>query len=354
MELAKFIGGLDIKGMTNPYGLIDMIRNMFQNREQREVGLTLLRKAWEAYPAQRWQLLQSFYDDAIWKTPEVFEFGRQSLLPTPEAIRLSPWTGLDVITSYSQEGHANSVLEKVLTAAAGNKQLKKLRDEVAAHAEKNADWLAGKVLVAIMDLRLKRPVDVRQALKPLLDAPTSDYRQIQVRWIVGQEIESLPELRDVVIAIYKSAVDNPQSVNQQFQYSPGPRLVKAYLANNQRDEARKLLVSAARNKTYENYDPAYASYMRVETMQSVGKQLQDADFSVDALRVYRDLLTDNTLNASLLSQYGRDLSTTRKEAQSRMDAIIARLSGEAGATAVIELLAPRKMLVPMMQPSTCC
>jgi tetratricopeptide (TPR) repeat protein len=338
-ELAKFVGTLDLKSINNPYGVMDLVRNMFNNKDNRDAGLELLKKAWAAFPAQRSQLLQSFYDDAIWKLPEVFEYGRQALLPTPEAISQYPWSGLDVVMSFNQDGRVNCALDKVLTAAVNNNELEKLRAQVAEHSEKHLDWHGGKVLLAVIDLRLKKPVDVPAAIKPLLDASTDDYRSVYARWIVGQEIETRPELRSLAIELYKSALENRNNIGNQFQYSPGPRLVKAYLAEDQREEARKLLVAAARERADERYDPSYASYQRVENMQSIAKQLQEANFSVDALRVYRDFLTDNSIDSTALQQYGgRDLSTLRKEAQARMDAIIAKLSGAAGAAALGELL----------------
>ncbi len=300
-----------------------------------------MRRAWDAFPTQRSYLLNSFYDDALWKLPEVFEYGRQSLMPSPESIRQTPWSGLDTIMSYSQDGKANTALERVFNAAGTGQKMEKLRADIAAHAEQNPDWQAGKVLTALIDLRLNRPVDIRAAVKPLLETSTGDYRMMQARWIVGQELEARPELRDLAIEVYQGAFENQQNSNQQFQYSPGPKLVKLYLSAGQREAARQLLVKAARESTYDNYDPSYASYLRVQTLQTIGSQLQESEFPVDALRVYRDLVIGDVDEAAL-SRYGRNISEVRRDAQAKIDAIIGKLTGDAGAAAVIELLAPRE------------
>ena len=342
VELANFIGELDLKGLNNPYGIIDMVRNMIQNRDRRAAGMALLRKAWEAFPSQRSQLMQTFYSDDLWQLPEVFELGRQVMLPTDEAIRQSPWSGVDTIMSYSQDGHVNTVLEKVLSKAVGNKQLEKLRDDVAAHVKEHEDWPGGKMLLALIDRRLKRPVDMRAAVKPLLEAPVTDYRTVFARWIVGQEIEPEAELRDLAIQLFQGALDSQQANNQQFQYSPGPMLAKAYVANDQREKARDLLVEAARTSPSTTTIPATPRTCGCRTCNRLASNWRDAEFSVDALRVYRELLTDNSIDPSLISRYGSSMSEFRQNAQAQMNGIIAKLSGEAGAAAVIELLAPRE------------
>jgi len=340
-DLAEFVGTLELKGITNPWGVMDLIRNLFQNREHRAAGLALMKKAWEAFPAQRSQLVQGFYDDTMWKVPEIFEFGRQSLLPAPEAIRGTPWAGLDVVMSFSQDGRVNTVVEKVLSAAASNNQLDKLREDIAAHLAKNETWSAGKVLLALVDLRRKQPVDMPDVLKPLIDAPSDDYRSVYARWIVGQEIDSRPELRELAVALYKSAQEGRNQIGNQFQYSPGVRLVKLYLQTGRREEARKVLVAAATERNDERYDPQYAIYQRAQTLEGVGKLLVDNNFQVDALRVYRELLTDPSFNDSGLQNYGRNIEEFRKQAQGHLDSILAKMTSDAAGASVIELLAPR-------------
>src|SRR5262249_24724289 len=143
--------------------------------------------------------------DDLWKLPEVIGYAKQSLLPTPELVRRDPWYGIYGGVSMSSDGRVTTSLSRLLASATQSSSLDALRNEIAAKAAEQPAWLAGPVLLALIDLRQKKTIDAEQVMKPLLDTRTSDYRMMYVRWIVGQELQGVPSARDVAIQLYERA-----------------------------------------------------------------------------------------------------------------------------------------------------
>src|SRR5207248_3657705 len=136
-DLARALGEIDLKALGQPYMVTNLLSNLMQTDSGRVAGMVLFKKAWEAFPSQRGELMSNLYDSATWKLPEVLEYGRQSLLPSSEAVRQSRWYGITGLMSFDQDGRISAVMHRVLDGVAGGGQLGKLRDDIAAAIEKN-------------------------------------------------------------------------------------------------------------------------------------------------------------------------------------------------------------------------
>ena len=64
------------------------------------------------------------------------------------------------------------------------------------------------------------------------------------------------------------------------------RLITIYQQSGQTSKAYDLLMKLSRNKQDNSgYDPSYAAYRRIEHAGSLGKQLVDLGYPIEAIRV---------------------------------------------------------------------
>ena len=221
-DLVKVLSEMDLKSFGQPYIVTNLLNNMMRDQQSRTAAMVLFKKAWETFPDQRPYMMQSFHDDAVWKSADVQAYAKQALIPTAGALRNDRWYGTHSIFNYSGDGRINAVLNRVLDAHASTNQLPKLRGEVAAAAAEFPRWIGGPLVLALIDLRMGKPVDVTAVLQPLEHATNVDSYQLrETRWVVGQELETKPETRELALKLYEQAsVADENNLNDDFQYGP--------------------------------------------------------------------------------------------------------------------------------------
>ncbi len=341
-DLIKLLNEIDIRSFGQPYYAINLIQNLMQREGQRTAALGLLKKAWEAFPSYRSNLMQSFGDSETWKEPEIFEFAKKSILPTADVARQSPWYGTSETMYYSSDGRVHTVLANVLEAGLRNNQLPALREEVARAAAEIKEWRGGGAVLALIDLKLGRPIEKDAAFGALLAPAANDYTLQNARWIVAQEIVDRPEWQAVGLELLKLAAADTTSSSRQFQYGPSQLLVRQYAATGRREEARQMLASAITAKPIETYsDPYYNLSRKMEDLAAVGRLSQELDFPVEALRAYRELLTNAAFSDPQITNYtGRNINTYRQQAQRGLETITAKLADDPTGQVAMALLAP--------------
>ncbi len=344
-ELIQLLSELDIRRFGQPYVVINMISNLIGDESQKPALMGLVKKAWEAYPSYRSQLMSSFYRADVWDVPEMFEFGKQSILPTADALRQNPWYGIGDVVSYSSGGQINTSLSYLLDAGMKNNRLGEIREAVAKAIAEHAAWQAGPAILAMIDLRLGKTVEPRMALATLLAPEAGDYRLQNARWIVGQEIAARQELQPVALELLQLAMKDPtNSSSRQFQYGPASSYVRLCVTAGKKDEARKVLAEwSAPNRPTEYYssDPYYNLSRRMEDLSAIGQFAQELDFPVEGLRVYRELLTNPAYSDPQLSQWtGRNVQGYRQQAERGLEAIADKLADDSSGQVALSLLAP--------------
>ena len=237
-ELARTLSEINLKSIGQPWVVMNLVSSLMQNDKSRAAGMVLFKKAWEAFPEERGELMSNFYDEAAWKMPEVLEYAKKSLIPTDEAVRNNPWYGLYGGISFEGEGRINAVLHRLFDAMAGANQLTKLREQVAASMVEHPQWRGGPVILGLIDLRQGKPVDVAAVIRPLIDAPGNDYELCYTRWIVGQELADREGNGELAIKLLERAVLPNDDMNDQFEYSPKRALVQLYKESGQHDDAQ--------------------------------------------------------------------------------------------------------------------
>src|SRR5688572_23847564 len=139
-------------------------------------------------------------------------------------------------------------MSRLLAAAAQSNRLDEFRQEIAEAAAANAHWLAGPILLALIDLKQKREVVVPAVVKPLLEATGTDSGLMYTRWIIGQEVESMPEHGELAAQLLRLASLNSTTISSQFQFSPAASLVKLYKQQGRTEEAVSFLRKVARGE----------------------------------------------------------------------------------------------------------
>ncbi len=290
--LAEAVETVNLKtAFRHPYYVMNLAQPLLQNKETQDLGVKLFRRAVQEFPAERNYLFQYLHDEAVWNVPEVFELAKQSLVP-PKALAVArPWQGLENIYSYDQNGKVNSSVTQVLNSAQRLNRLGELQDAVHERLKESSDWPAGRAILALIASKQGNRAEADRIFRELID----DEQAMKTlpamgKWIIAQEIDSIPELQPRAIALLEEASSSDQ-IQNDFSYTPAARLVYLYKAANRREDALKVMREAAKPKPNPGYDQDYQTYRRVSTMTALADQFSNFDSPIDALRLYRELLS---------------------------------------------------------------
>ena len=269
--------------------------NMSQNANTRDTAMALLRKAWKDMPDARAMLLSSLYSDEIWNLPELYDYAREAVIPTPGRPVASPWAGLDSITMWGNNGTVTNTVTQLLAASTRQKKIDDLGAEVEEAVKRSPDWAGGKALLAILKGRRGLIDEARAGLEPLTKRDPSI--PMYARMVVAQEIEPVESLRDVAMKVLEATVaDYPDQLagnSNGFEYGPGKRLALLYQKAGRSKDARELILKATRTPAdYSMYDANYAGYQKVQETVAVASLLQDLGYPADAARFYSDIAND--------------------------------------------------------------
>ncbi|WP_425618770.1 DUF1583 domain-containing protein [Anatilimnocola sp. NA78] len=339
-ELMQVIQEMDFAQVGQPYYIMDLANNLLQGEgagDNQAATILLIKKVFAAFPESRQYMMSYIHNDKLWSSPELYDISKQTLMPTPNRISQDPWASLSQIYSYSTGGELNTVLRRVMDSAVALKKLPELRAELVSAAEANPDWKAGPVLVALLDLRTGKIDEAKKVLEPLVDV--GETMPATAKWIIGLEIEKQPALNKTAIKLYEQAMEHPSQLTNGFEYSPGPRLVRTYLADGRREDAHRLLKKSEKASPDEQYDPSYAAYRRISQLNEMGQTYQQHGFSVDALRLYRQaiLFNSNVTDAS----YASNVDYYRQRAQESLNVVLEKLATSNDVGFIKELLQPQ-------------
>ncbi len=340
-DLVEILQEIDLKSLGQPYILTSMLSTIMRNPQGRTAALTLFKKAWEAYPSERSRLI-SYVSDDLWNLPEVLDYAKQVLHPTPDAVRRDPWYGIQSTgISFGSNGQITSPLSRLLKAAASSRRLGELRDEVAAATAQAPNWLAGPIILALIDFQSKKDIDFATVVQPLLDAKDSSSSLMYTRWVLGQELAGSPNHTDLAIQLYYLAANSNSgttSITSQYQYSPASSLVRLYRQQKRNDEALALLRKVARPDNSQNTGFVLSPSMRIDGLLQIAKEFEALDAPADALNVYRDMLHDNVANSSPTVVVNGQPDYYKQQAQQGLQALLTRIGKRPGD--LIALLTP--------------
>ncbi len=337
-KLIKFIEEVDLKALGQPYVISNLLTQQLQNEKTRDAGLRLFKRAWVAFKDQRQNLISNLYDEQVWALPEIFDYVLEGLLPEKGVPLRDPWGNVSQVISYYQDGRLITYLSRCLDM--GNKQSrldelgKKIDESIAAQPK----WLGGYVAKAALLARLGQSDEAAKIIKMLIDNK-EDELPVSVKRTLAQEMEQQASTHNLAIMLYQSS--KGQSI-ENWGYSPEldvePRLAKLFIEVGRKNEARTLLMRAAKSENNNSpYDSEYRDYQRMQQLSQAATQLASMGFTVDAAKLYSDMLSDPQKLESVRRYYGGNF---RSQIEMGLNHALSTLDEEGIQAALMELLTP--------------
>ena len=313
-ELLKIFQEINIREIGQPYYVANFASELLQQSQQANTdamsdeekkaneatelaAIQLAEKIFDEYPDYRRYVIQNFNGEEVWKNKRLFNLARKSIIPTKSQAKSDPWYGLNDISSYLGNGEVNSMFHDVFEGIEGTEQEKTLCESIEKNIEKKPDWLAGKIMLAMFDVRGDREEKAKESLTAIFaDEKVADTVRGDTAWLVAQELEKFPETRDVAVKLLEKVAKKKDNNNSnEIQYSAAGKLVMLYLDADEKEKARDLLLEAAKKETHQNYDRQYQMYQRGQTVVWVAKKLLEIDCSADAVSIMQEMLNDQEI-----------------------------------------------------------
>ena len=76
-DLVQVFKDIDLKSVGRYYVVMNLVNDLLRDEQQRELGMELMRKAWQAFPNDRAAMLGNVQQEEMWKLPEVFQMARR-------------------------------------------------------------------------------------------------------------------------------------------------------------------------------------------------------------------------------------------------------------------------------------
>ena len=298
-ELAQLFDEIDLRKVGSYWSVFEIISAMVQNDKGREVGLKLFKKAWEAYPQQRGQLLGQIQNEAVWRLPEIFAYAKEAVIPRPDS-EIDPWSAASNIVNYGgSDGRIEGVLTRLMSIARKQQGLPDLKADVLAAIAKRPDWVGGKAILAVIEVQLGNKEAGKKLWQEAFADPKGDIPPV-ARFILAQELEFYAGMEETAVKTLEAGIDEMmKESNYDYSYHPARRLVWWYEQLGRKDDAKKLTMRFATNEQQDpGYSGGYWMYRQIENKLQVARELQKTE-PVEAVRILNAMLADReTLDAA--------------------------------------------------------
>lgn len=346
-ELLKLFDGVELQSVGQSYVFTYMLQLMTSEPDSRKPALELLKRLWVAFPKEREALLSSISGEDTWEAPELYDLALQEFTPTTSQIKSAPWVGLsgDATSNGGQwfglggglsfgmggdeSGGASQISQDyqyVLRAAMKQKRLDDLDKAIGQLSEKQPEWLGGPALQALLMAKRDQPDAALKYFEQLLPKQDSEMPR-ETAWLIGQELASIPKGEALAIRYYEYA--NAKFTEGQvapFSFSPASALADLYLKTNDKDKARKLLLSGARVDVEVDEDDEEEVSIRIQNQLSIAARFQKLGYPLDALQVYNKILRD-TKSLDTAVNYSNSYGNEENFAQAARQGFEKALSG---------------------------
>ncbi|MCC7336239.1 MAG: DUF1583 domain-containing protein [Pirellulaceae bacterium] len=291
-DLVNGLSQINLKQVSQPYYIFQTASGLLADEETVDAGLKLLERAFDAFPSHRNYLTQNIRNESIWRNDRFYQFAKRAALPTPQDIRSNPWIGLNQINSYSGNGEVNVFFHQMLQGLKSTDKLDDLENSIKTLLDQQPGWHSGRAMLALLELATDRKAEAQARLTALLeDDAISKSMPAEACWIIGQELDRFEDTRDLAMTLFERAVSSPSTNGMnQLQFTPVAKLIDGFVRAGRTEEAKQMLLKQLSQTTFDQYDPSYAAYQRIENSTWAAEQLVKMNFPVDAMKLYRDLL----------------------------------------------------------------
>ena len=321
--LLQVFQDINIREFGQPYYVADFAANLLQEtqnankdtmsdeekktqEETEKAAIRLAEKIFDEYPNYRQYVIQNFNNGEVWKNKRLFGLARRSLIPARSQVKSDPWYGLNSITSYDGDGKVGSMFHSIFESIEGTDEEKLLRDSIRKNVEKKPEWLAGKVMVAMFDVRDDKEDQARETLTEVFtDKKVMKSLRGDAAQLVAQELEKFSETREIALELLEEAGKEVDLNNNGLEYSVVGRLLNVYVNMDQKEKARKLLVDAVNRDTHQDYDQQYQMYQKGESTYWAVEKLLEIDCPADAVSVMQSMVNNQEMLSAWENYGGR-------------------------------------------------
>ncbi len=259
--------------------------------------IALFRKAWAAFPQQRYSLIAYVKRDDVWQMPEIYDYAREAIIPRDGgSVAVAPWTPFVPLRIQSGGPQTGKPVVLLLAEAAAKRgKLDELAHEIAAARKKIPSWTAGEALLAIVLCRAGRYDEAEAVVRALPETVKKDTAAASgpylfyAYFIVASELEQNRRSRELALEVYQHALGAPSSYLQfRFERDQTPlgRLVDLYRRERRPDDARRALITLARGiQLPDDYPAELTSRYKMLGLDSIARELIGLGFAADAIPV---------------------------------------------------------------------
>ena len=177
------------------WGVQQLTERLLADEQTHSLGLALFRKAWNTWPGSRSALLANVGQDSIWTLSEVYRFHLQRLTRLENDAR-QPWDGIAEILRVDGYGLTSGRLSRQLIVPRQQHDFKELRTAITSVHERDPDWHAGQIYLAMADLYSGQTEAARVRLGHLTSASQSSI-PVMSAWVLASELHRAEELPEV-------------------------------------------------------------------------------------------------------------------------------------------------------------
>ena len=318
-ELMDLLDKIDLRRFGQPYVVFNLISNLFYDNKLSDRAVPLFKRAWQAFPDERSQLISYMNHEQIWQMPEMYEYACESIIPKPtNFVPATQWNAFSQVLSYRGDGRINSVMSRLLDLAAGQGKLDELAGQVDAVRKAVPGWAAGDMLRAMIDCRLSRHDQAMAAVRRFLDQAKDEALSSTIYWVIGAELEDHGPTRELAVTAYEASLDgdgNDPYNRLNFDSGPAKRLVNLYERDRRLVDARRVLLDFAKGdaSAYGNYPAGYIEQMRMSALGTAAAKLHELGFAADAVSLYsQSLALAREIPAGAPTYYGNTEGMVRQ------------------------------------------
>lgn len=294
---------IDLKKFGTRYHYVSYAySNMMSNKDMRELGMEIFKKAWDAFPSQRHYLIAQIRVADVWKTDEMYNYAKIAMLPQDGHPLTDPWLGIGNAVSYSSDGTITDVLTRLMEAVGEGERRAALIQNVRVGLSKSPDWVGGEAILSLLEAKSGIREPAVQRIEKLMAEKKIPSRQAIV---IGQEFANLEGYSNIAMVLFEEALESPNNQQQQFSYHPGRKLAQIYAKVDRLGDARRTIYELLEKQDYSQYanNPGYKEYQELQNFNSAAGDMLKMGLPLDALSLYNRAKND-TARLDAAKRYG--------------------------------------------------
>ena len=150
LELVEALSSMNLKSVSDPFYMVNTASSLLQDDQHTDVAISLLERAFDAFPQYRQYLAQNLRSEKIWNNDRFYRFAKRLVLPSELDLRANPWVGLDTINSYSGNGEVNVFFHRMLQGLKSTDRLPDLEKSIQELVQQHPEWMSGQAMLALI------------------------------------------------------------------------------------------------------------------------------------------------------------------------------------------------------------